>query len=89
MKKNNKTKAFVGMEPTGHCWYGFGCHLQNMCVEFGMAKRSKELDDNTPSKHDRKKPKTIAMLVKDGRYLIPYMQEGIYRELGNLLELRR
>jgi hypothetical protein len=26
-------------------------------------KRSKELDDNTPGKSDRKDPKTIAMLV--------------------------
>ncbi len=94
MKKNAKIKAFVGMEPTGHYWYGFGSHLQNMGVEFGMVnpyhvKRSKELDDNTPSKHDRKDPKTIAMLVKDGRYLIPYMPEGVYREIRNLMELRR
>lgn len=94
MKKNNKTHAFVGMEPTGHYWYGFGCHLQNMGVEYGMVnpyhvKRSKELDDNNPSKHDRKDPKTIAMLVKDGRYLIPYMPEGVFRELRNLMELRR
>ncbi len=94
MKKNKKTKAFVGMEPTGHYWYGFGSHLQNMGVEFGMVnpyhvKRSKELDDNNPSKHDRKDPKTIAMLVKDGRFLIPYMPEGVYREIRNLMELRR
>ena len=94
MKKNKKTKAFVGMEPTGHYWYGFGCHLQNMGVEFGMVnpyhvKRSRELDDNNPSKHDRKDPKTIAMLVKDGRFLIPYMPEGVYREIRNLMELRR
>jgi len=94
MKKNNKTHAFVGMEPTGHYWYGFGCHLQSMGVEFGMVnpyhvKRSKELDDNTPTKNDRKDPKTIAMLVKDGRFLVPYMPEGVYRELRNLMELRR
>lgn len=94
MKKYNKTRAFIGMEPTGHYWYGFGCHLQNMGVGFGMVnpyhvKRSKELDDNTPTKNDRKDPKTIAMLVKDGRYLIPYMPEGVYRELRNLMELRR
>lgn len=94
MKKNKKTKAFIGMEPTGHYWYGFGSHLQNMGVEFGMVnpyhvKRSKELDDNTPSKHDRKDPKTIAMLIKDGRFLMPYMPEGVYREIRNLMELRR
>jgi len=94
MKKHNKTRAFVGMEPTGHYWYGFGCHLQHRGVEFGMVnpyhvKRSKELDDNTPTKNDRKDPKTIAMLVKDGRFLVPYMPEGVYRELRNLMELRR
>lgn len=94
MSKYKKTHVFAGMEPTGHYWYGFGCHLQNIGVGFGMVnpyhvKRSKELDDNTPSKNDRKDPKTIAMLVKDGRYLIPYMPEGVYRELRNLMELRR
>ncbi len=94
MKKNGKTHAFVGMEPTGHYWYGFGCHLQNIGVKYGMVnpfhvKRSKEMDDNSPTKNDRKDPKTIAMLVKDGRYHIPYMPEGVYRELRNLMELRR
>lgn len=29
-------------------------------------KRSKELDDNNPTKNDCKDPKTIAMLIKDG-----------------------
>lgn len=94
MKKHSKTSVFVGMEPTGHYWYGFGSHLQNRGVQFGMVnpyhvKRSKELDDNTPTKNDRKDPKTIAMLVKDGRYLVPYMPEGVYRELRNLMEMRR
>jgi hypothetical protein len=41
---------------------------------------SAELDDNTPSKSDYKDPKTIAFLVKDGRYQI-YMPEGKYAEL--------
>ncbi|SHI86437.1 hypothetical protein SAMN05444373_10131, partial [Thermoclostridium caenicola] len=31
-------------------------------------KCTKELDDNSPTKNDLKDPKTIAMLVKDGRY---------------------
>lgn len=33
-------------------------------------KRTKELDDNHPSKNDRKAPKVIAKLVTEGRYLI-------------------
>ncbi len=51
-------------------------------------KRSKELDDNNPTKNDRKDPKTIAMLVKDGRYMIPYIPEGIYAELRTAMETR-
>ena len=39
-------------------------------------KENKKLDDN-PSKTYRKDPKTIAMLVKDGRYMEPYIPEGI------------
>ncbi|MEN8905989.1 MAG: hypothetical protein ABF289_08540 [Clostridiales bacterium] len=31
-------------------------------------KNSEEMDDNTPSKNNRKYPKTIAMLIKDKRY---------------------
>ena len=35
-------------------------------------KKSKELDDNNPTKNDRKDPKVIAGLVREGRYMIPY-----------------
>lgn len=51
-------------------------------------KSSKELDDNSPSKSDRKDPKTIAMLVKDGRYQIPYIPKGKYAELRKANNLR-
>jgi transposase len=51
-------------------------------------KQSKELDDGTPSKTDRKDPKTIAMLVKDGRYIEPYIPEGVYSELRVAMESR-
>jgi len=43
------------------------------------------LDDNSPSKSDRKDPKTIAMLVKDGRYRDVYIPEGFYQELRELV----
>lgn len=36
MEKHNKTHAFVGMEPIGYYWNGFGCYLQSMGVEFDM-----------------------------------------------------
>ncbi len=34
-----------------------------------------------PSKSDRKDPKTIAMLVKDGRYRDVYIPVGVYQDL--------
>ena len=40
-------------------------------------KQSKELDDNNPSKNDRKDPKVIAGLIKDGRFTYPYLPEGV------------
>jgi len=44
-------------------------------------KCTKKLDDNSPTKNDRKDPKTIAMLVKDGRYRDVYIPEELYQEL--------
>ena len=82
-----------GMEPTGHYWLNLGAYLQ----EQGMkpvhvnpyhVKKSKELDDNNPSKNDRKDPKTIAGLVNEGRFSYPYIPTGIYAEIRNLSNLR-
>ena len=44
-------------------------------------KKSKELDDNHPTKNDRKDPKVIAGLVREGRYMIPYLPDGVYADL--------
>ncbi len=93
MKKCSKTHTIVGMEPTGHYWFNFGYALKEegtkvVLVNPMHVKRSKEFDDNNPTKNDRKDPKTIAMLVKDGRYLEPYMPEGVYRELRIAMEIR-
>ncbi len=91
--KNGKDKIVVGFEPTGHYWFTFA----QAVLEEGMmvvqvnpfhVKSSKELDDNSPSKSDRKDPKTIAMLIKDGRYQIPYMPKGRYAELRKANNLR-
>lgn len=51
-------------------------------------KQSKELDDNNPSKNDRKDPKVIAGLIKDGRFTYPYLPEGVYAELSSASNLR-
>lgn len=93
MEKHGKSKIIVGMEPTGHYWFNFGYSLQENCAKVVLVnpmhvKRSKEFDDNSPTKNDQKDPKTIAMLVKDGRYLEPYMPQGVYQELRVSMEIR-
>ena len=92
-KKNNKDKIVIGVEPTGHYWYTFARRIvdeEYMLVQVNPfhVKNSKEMDDNNPSKSDRKDPKTIAMLVKDGRYQIPYLPKGIYAEIRKANNIR-
>lgn len=44
-------------------------------------KKSKELDNNSPTKNDIKDARVIAQLVKDGRYLEPNIRPGTYADL--------
>jgi transposase len=81
------------MEPTGHYWLNLGYFLKGKGMRLVLVnpfhvKRSKELDDNSPSKNDRKDPKTIAKLMIDGRYSEPYIPEGIYSELRIAMDIR-
>ncbi|MDO5328387.1 MAG: IS110 family transposase [Clostridia bacterium] len=92
-KKHGKTKVVPGMEPTGHYWFNLGKFLQDngmrpVLVNPHHVKKSKELDDNNPTKNDRKDPKVIAGLVKDGRYMIPYLPDGVYAELRTASNMR-
>lgn len=93
LKSSGLKFVMVGMEPTGHYWF----NLANYVKEHGMlvshvnpahVKKSKELDDTNPSKNDRKDPKTIAGLMADGRYSLPYMPENVYAKLRDLNNLR-
>lgn len=47
-------------------------------------KQTKEIEDNSRAKDDRKNPKVIANLVKDGNYEISYLPEGIYADFRRL-----
>lgn len=83
---NSKTEIIVGFEPTGHYWFNFGDHCKSLGHKLAIVnpmhvKRTKEFDDNSPTKNDLKDPKTIAMLVKDGRYREVYIPEDLYQEL--------
>ena len=91
--EKEKKEILVGMEPTGHYWFNLGVFLKEhdirpVLVNPHHVKKSKELDDNSQSKNDRKDPKVIAGLVKDGRFTDPYIPEGVYADLRNASNLR-
>lgn len=91
--KAEKSHVMVGIEPTGHYWFTFAAYLKEVGMKLVLVspmhvKRTKELDDNDPSKSDRKDPKTIAKLVLEGRYLVPYVPEGVYAELRICMNCR-
>ena len=90
---SGKNQIVMGIEPTGHYWF---C-LYAWMVEHGVSvvqvnpyavKQTKEVEDNSQRKDDRKDPKLIANLVKDGNYGMPYLPEGLYADLRGLEQLR-
>lgn len=88
MERNNLDVALVGLEPTGHYWFNLGQYMNGKNIKFVMVNphhvcKTKELDDNSPSKNDCKDPRIIANLVRDGRYFYTYMPTGIYADLRN------
>ena len=93
--KDTHGKAMIlpGMEPTGHYWFNLGKYLMDneinpVLVDPHHVKKSKELDDKSPDKNDRKDPKTIAGLINAGRYSYPYLPEGVYADLRTASNLR-
>ena len=92
-EKAGKDQTIVGLEPTGHYWFTLAASLKETPMKLVLVnpyhvKRSKELDDGNPTKNDRKDPKTIAKLVLEGRYQIPYIPESLYAELRTVMNLR-
>ena len=91
--KHNKNQIVLGLEPTGHYWF---C-LATWMISNGISviqvnpyavKQTKEVEDNSQLKDDRKDPKLIANLVKDGNFGMPYLPEKLYAELRRLSMFR-
>jgi transposase len=85
--------VMIGMEPTGHYWKPLANYLMNagyrvVGVNPYHTKKAKELDDNSPTKSDKKDAITIARLVKDGRFFAPYLPQEVYGELRGLTNAR-
>lgn len=92
-KNNGKKHVIFGVEPTGHYWLNLAYFLRSKGFDFVLVnpmhvKKSKELDDNSPTKNDTKDARVIAQLIKDGRYSVPNLLEGIYAELREGVKLR-
>ena len=92
-KRNALQTVIIGMEPTGHYWKTLANYLSErgyrvVGVNPYHTKKSKELDDNSPTKSDKKDAITIARLVKDGRFFDPYLPVDVYAELRGLANAR-
>lgn len=92
-QEQDKTSVIFGVEPTGHYWSSLAYFLTVRGYEFVLVnpmhvKKSKELDDNSPTKNDTKDARVIAQLIKDGRYSVPNLLDGIYAELREAIKLR-
>jgi transposase len=75
-----------GVEPTGHYWMNLAQFLRHQGIQVVLVnpmhvKKTKELEDNNPTKNDRKDARVISQLVKDGRYSVPHIPEDIYADL--------
>ena len=93
IRQNKMDKVIVGMEPTGHYWLNLAHFLKGQDIKFVVVnpmhvKKSKELDDNSPTKNDVKDARVIAQLVKDGRYAEPNIPQGVYAELRVARKIR-
>jgi transposase len=83
---HQKEEVIFGVEPTGHYWFSLAQFLKKAGIKVVVVnsmhvKKSKELDDNSPTKNDTKDARVIAQLVKDGRYSEPKQLTGAHAEL--------
>lgn len=91
--ENGKRQIVLGLEPTGHYWFALASWMISNGISVVQVnpyavKQSKEIEDNSQRKDDRKDPKIIANLVKDGNYGMPYLPENIYADMRRLSMLR-
>lgn len=91
--KHDKKQIVLGLEPTGHYWFALAAWMISNGISVVQVnpyavKQSKEIEDNSQLKDDRKDPKLIANLVKDGNYGMPYLPEKVYADMRRLSMFR-
>jgi transposase len=92
-QQTGATRIVVGIESTGHYWKP----LARFVVAEGITvvlvnpyhvKRTKETEDNTPTKSDRKDARLIAKMTLDGKFLTCMLPVGPYADLRWLSQAR-
>ena len=91
--KHDKSQIVLGLEPTGHYWFCLATWMISNGISVVQVnpyavKQTKEVEDNSQLKDDRKDPKLIANLVKDGNFGMPYLPGKVYAELRRLSMFR-
>ncbi|WP_270165573.1 IS110 family transposase [Paenibacillus sp. SYP-B4298] len=88
-----KTDVIFGIEPTGHYWFTLAEYLEQQGIKLVIVNphhvsKSKELEDNSPTKNDYKDAKVIADLVRNGKYSEPRLPKSVYADLRILMNHR-
>ncbi|WP_017688399.1 IS110 family transposase, partial [Paenibacillus sp. PAMC 26794] len=88
-----KTDIVFGIEPTGHYWFPLAAFLEARDIEIVIVNphhvnKSKEIEDNSPTKSDYKDAKVIADLIRNGKYSEPKLPAMEYAELRILMNFR-
>lgn len=92
-RRHHKTEIIFGIEPTGHYWFPLAAFLKEQGITIVVVNphhvnKTKELEDNSPTKSDYKDAKVIADLIRNGRYSEPNLPTKEFAELRILMNLR-
>ncbi|MDU0329718.1 IS110 family transposase [Paenibacillus sp. 3LSP] len=92
-RQHAKADVIFGIEPTGHYWFPLAEFLQHEGIKVVVVNphhvnKSKELEDNSPTKNDYKDAKVIADLIRNGKYTEPKFPKSVYADLRILMNLR-
>lgn len=87
------TEVMLGLEPTGLYWKPLGIHLKDrdyrlVLINPSHTHKTKELQDNSQTKHDKKDARLIQTLVREGKFLEPIILKGDYARLRRLIKAR-
>lgn len=97
-EKYGTVHTLVGMEPTGHYWKNIAYYLKNRGISLCLVNpyhvnKTKELEDNSPTKNDKKDARVISRLIYQGQYLTCMFEDELYVNLriasNNRQDLKR